>query len=287
MPSATVALVSCASSGETSSETQPSTPAVRWWTRRNISAARSDPRSPARRTAPRPSYRRRPGADLVIIGVAMGDRVIEDRGIGGEAGHRQFVDVPRSVPLFSRSRVMSSSHEALAELMELFCRLHLPPPVIASTSHSQRSRVRPDPRGAPCRPDRNNISSCVMEMSPWRRSGCATTRQVVLSRTVDPGRSNAPVSCSRMEKTIHRPASKVSEVRSTTCSPSTLGVVVASVTFCQQTGPQWTGAERRGSMPTMALALPVQVGHPSGFVRTLMAALNSIRDFALAAQTGD
>ena len=89
-----VVLVSFASSGETSMETQPSMPCVRSNSGRNKSAARrrSSSASSMNSSSPdRPAPRLLPNALVVCRSIA--DGFVENRGIGGEAGDRQFFDV--------------------------------------------------------------------------------------------------------------------------------------------------------------------------------------------------
>ena len=74
--------------------TKPSTPAVRSWTGRRGRSRRAGRRAPARRRAPR-SVSRRTGdlGDLLVVGVAAGDRLVEDRRVGGQPGDRELLDV--------------------------------------------------------------------------------------------------------------------------------------------------------------------------------------------------
>ena len=94
LASATVLAVSCASSGDTSSDTQPSTPAVRSWIGANSSAAcaRSSiasSKNSASPDLPAPTRRRISSS----YDVAVRDRMVEDRRVRGQPGDRQLVDV--------------------------------------------------------------------------------------------------------------------------------------------------------------------------------------------------
>ena len=105
-----VPAVSLASSGETSSDTQPSTPPVRRGRAEEIGGARQvlerqlEEQRLARLAPPPPSggWRRRRQSPSA-------DRVIEDRGVGGQPGHRQLADVAAQRAVVSSPRVMLSS----------------------------------------------------------------------------------------------------------------------------------------------------------------------------------
>ena len=102
--------MSWASSGETSSDTQPSTPLVWSWIGRNRSAAclRSSNRQLEEQRLARLAFLQFL-ADGVVVVVTVLDGVVEDRGIRGEPRDREILNVARSVPLVSSPRVMLSS----------------------------------------------------------------------------------------------------------------------------------------------------------------------------------
>ena len=104
--------VSAASSGDTSIDTQPSTPSVASNTGRNRSAARRRSSSASSMNSASPDL---PARDLVadagVVGVAVADRFVEDRRIRGQAGDRELVDVAaQACRRRAASRVMLSSH---------------------------------------------------------------------------------------------------------------------------------------------------------------------------------
>ena len=114
-----------ASSGETSSDTQPSTPQVRSKTGRNRSAARvrSSCASSKKSASPDlPSSSAARGSR--VVGGAALDRLIEDRRVRREPRHRQLVDV--ALQRAGREQVARDvvEPEALAEIVELLCRVH-------------------------------------------------------------------------------------------------------------------------------------------------------------------
>ena len=86
LASAIVPSVSCARFGSTSSETQPSLPSPSSQTgRRTSQASRMSSRASARRSPSVVGLGGRQLPDLVVVGVALGDRALEDRGVGGHA----------------------------------------------------------------------------------------------------------------------------------------------------------------------------------------------------------
>ena len=110
--------------GETSSETQPSTPSVRSWMGRKRSAACVRSSSASSKNSASPdlpaSIKRR--IDVVVVGAAL-DRVVEDGRVRGQARDRQLVDVARERAAGEELARDVVEPEALAELVELLCRL--------------------------------------------------------------------------------------------------------------------------------------------------------------------
>ena len=131
--SSIVASASSAISGETSSEQKPSTPAVRSWTplkrsvasRRSASASSKKIRSVGSRADP--LLGNGAGAelgDLLVVGVAAGDRLVEDRRVGGEAGDRELLDVAAQGAVGQHRAGDVVEPEALAQVVQLRGRLH-------------------------------------------------------------------------------------------------------------------------------------------------------------------
>ena len=110
MDCATVFFVSYARSGETSSDTKPSTPACSFVNRtEQIGGARQILHSQLKEQLFAGKAGPHEPANLRIVRFAMSDSVVEDRRIGGQPRDRKIVDVAFSVPLSSSSRVMLSS----------------------------------------------------------------------------------------------------------------------------------------------------------------------------------
>ena len=128
---ARVRAVSYARRGETSSETQPSTPLVRSWTGRNRSAARVRSSSARSKNSASPRlalpklctaiFERRSPRHVL-------DRVIENSGIRSQSGYRKFVDVS-----FERSAIEQSARDviepdALSQIVKQLRCFHLSAP---------------------------------------------------------------------------------------------------------------------------------------------------------------
>ena len=60
---------------------------------------------------------------LVIVS-AVADRLIEDRRIGSETGHREFIDVALQRSAVEQTAGDVVEPKALAEVVERFCRVH-------------------------------------------------------------------------------------------------------------------------------------------------------------------
>ena len=142
-----VAAASSASSGETSSETKPSTPSVRSWTaaKRSAASRRSAIARPKKRSSVEPAPRRVAG-DLLVVGVAGGDRLVEDGRVGGQPGDGQLVDVAAQGAVGEHRAGDVVEPEALADLVQLFGRFHAAPFESFTSS--------PGPGRAPCAPPR-------------------------------------------------------------------------------------------------------------------------------------
>ena len=111
-----VRALSSASSGETSSETQPSTPSVASWIGRNRSAARL--RSSTASSKNRSStglVLAREGADRVVVEAAVPDGLLEDRRVRRQAGHRPVGDVARQRAVGQHLAADVVEPQALAE----------------------------------------------------------------------------------------------------------------------------------------------------------------------------
>ena len=164
LAAARVLAVSCASSGDTSRDTHPSTPFVRSWIGRNRSAARvrsssaSSKKSALARLALLQLL-----ADRGVVGRAVLDRVVEDRRIRGQPGHREFVDVA-----FERAAVQQVARDvvepdALAQIVELLRCFHCITFVVGGI------RWRPcAAKFAACRRPAGNAGRLAL---PARRSG--------------------------------------------------------------------------------------------------------------------
>ncbi len=138
---ASVVLVSYASSGETSSETQPSTPQVRWWIGRKRSAAsvRSSSASSKKSLSPdlpSLSFLRMAGS----YARAILDGVVEDRRIRREARDRQLVDVPRQRAGGEQITRDVVEPEALTQIVEFPGSRHVQTPVPQLPTPGQRAR---------------------------------------------------------------------------------------------------------------------------------------------------
>ena len=122
----TVAPVSNASFGETSSETKPSTPSVR-------SCCGLEQVGGPAQVGDRHLEEERLGVEallaqlvhLVVVGVAGGDRLLEDRRVRRQARDRELVDVALQRPVVEHRAGDVVQPEALAEIVELLRGLHL------------------------------------------------------------------------------------------------------------------------------------------------------------------
>ena len=120
-----VVLVSCASSGDTSSDTQPSTPPVRVEDRpehvgraRDVVDRQLEEQVLARLAGLQLAANRR------VVVAAVLDGVVEDRRIRREAGHRQFADVAFERPAFEQVARDVVEPKALADIVQLPGRVH-------------------------------------------------------------------------------------------------------------------------------------------------------------------
>src|SRR5262249_9985810 len=123
---ATVLSVSWARSGDTSSDTHPSTPSVLAKVGRNSSAARG--------TAAKAQSKNRSSSDfaeaafsrnVLVIACAVLDRVIEDGGIRGEPCHRELIDIALERTGIQQLAGDVVEPEVLAHVVELSGRFHL------------------------------------------------------------------------------------------------------------------------------------------------------------------
>ena len=121
---ARVLFVSWARSGETSSDTQPSTPSVRAKTGWNRSAARVRSASASGKNRSSPDLAA--DADRRIVLVVHGavlDRIVEDRRVRREPRHRELVDVALQRAAVQQLAGDVVEPQALAEIVELLGRL--------------------------------------------------------------------------------------------------------------------------------------------------------------------
>ena len=80
-------------------------------------------------------------ADRRVVGGAVLDRVIEDRRVRGETGHRQLVDVPLERPAIQQVAGDVVEPQTLAQLVKpLGCLHHVTVPGIGSPSPALRAR---------------------------------------------------------------------------------------------------------------------------------------------------
>ena len=125
LATASVVLVSCASSGDTSSDTQPSTPRVRSKTGRNRSAARVTSSSASSKNSASPDLPRLEfAANRGVVVAAVLDRVVEDGRIRCQSRDRKVADVMLERAAFEQVARDVVEPEALADVMELACRVH-------------------------------------------------------------------------------------------------------------------------------------------------------------------
>ena len=132
-----VAAVSSAISGETSSEQKPSTPAVRSWTgaKRSVASRRSAIAS-SKKVSSVGLDRRRDLDDLLVVGVAAGDRLVEDRRVRGQPGDRELVDVAGEGAVAEHRAGDVVEPEALAQVVQLLCGFHARASLAASATLS-------------------------------------------------------------------------------------------------------------------------------------------------------
>ena len=79
--------------------------------------------------------------DLLVVGVAAGDRLVEDRRVRGQAGDRELLDVAREGAVAQHRAGDVVEPEALAQLVQLRGRLHESSSFAASAT---RSGVKPN-----------------------------------------------------------------------------------------------------------------------------------------------
>ena len=125
MASLTVLAVSYASSGDTSNDTQPSTPPVASWIGRKRSAAWVRSSSASSKNNASPDLPSCPLlADGIVVEVGILDGVVEDRGVRSEPRHRKIVDVAAERPARQEPAGDVVEPEALAEIVQLLRWLH-------------------------------------------------------------------------------------------------------------------------------------------------------------------
>ena len=155
MASDFVLSVSCARSGSTSSETQPSLPLPSSETERRMSqASRMSSLASCQKISFGSSCSRAQLPDLLVIGVALGDRALEDRRIGGHA-HDALIDQSLQVAILHEAPRQEVDPDALIVLGELLQGCHIgvlsgggPHRVTLPTEGPVITRVKRGRRGA-------------------------------------------------------------------------------------------------------------------------------------------